>query len=130
MMKDQLLVLFKPCLAFKLATREKLYVKRGFGDMGIWFSFIYTSNTFEKTLLKYFLKGFLLITCFNKSVIIFVMLFLWLRLLCELNLSCPVYIAGSCLYSGRFFFSWTPYSEISLWACQQCFQEESLRKAI
>lgn len=94
MMKDQLLVLFKPCLAFKLATREKLYVKRGFGDMGIWFSFIYTSNTFEKTLLKCFLKGFLLITCFNKSVLIFVMLFLWLRLLCELNMSCPVYIAG------------------------------------
>lgn len=131
MMKDQLLVLFKTCLAFKLATRENLYVKRGFGDMGIWFSFMYISNTLEKTLPKYFLKGFLFITCFNKSMFISVMLFLWLRLLSELNLSSPAYIAASCLYYGRWFCSalpsWMPYSEMISWACWQCFQEEGLQ---
>lgn len=77
---------FLNCLAFKLATGENLYVKHGFVDMGIWFSLIYVLHSFEKTS-KYFFKGFLLITCFNKIMLIIVTLFIWLRLVWELNLS-------------------------------------------
>lgn len=48
MMKDQLLVLFEPGLAFKLVTRQNFYAKCGFDYMEILFSFPYICSAFAK----------------------------------------------------------------------------------